>query len=69
MQVKGRTWALHSRTPKIQKKSTDTSCVETYSDQINNEHSLYATYKINLTVKYTLTQLRKIRYLFYSRIY
>jgi len=32
--------------------------------QINREHSLYATYKINLSAKYTLTQLRKIRYLF-----
>jgi len=37
--------------------------------QINNEHSLYATYKINLSAKHTLTQLRKIRFLFYSRIY
>jgi len=37
--------------------------------QINNEHSLYATYKINLSAKHTLTQLRKIRYLFHSRIY
>jgi len=37
--------------------------------QINKEHSLYATYKINLSAKHTLTQLRKIRFLFYSRIY
>jgi len=36
--------------------------------QINAENSLYATYKINLSAKYTLTQLRQICYLFYSRI-
>jgi len=37
--------------------------------QINAENSLYATYKINISVKHTLTQLRKMRYLFYSKIY
>jgi len=30
---------------------------------LNKENSLYATYKINLSAKYTLAQLRKIRYL------
>jgi len=30
----------------------------------NNENSLYTTYKINLSAKFTLMQLRKIRYLF-----
>jgi len=36
---------------------------------INKENSLYATYKINLSAKFTLTHLRKIRYLFHSRIW
>jgi len=36
---------------------------------ISKENSLYATYKINLNAKTTLTHLRKIRYLFHSRIY
>jgi len=37
--------------------------------QINTEHGLYSTYEINLSAKFTLTHLRKIRYLFHSRIY
>jgi len=37
--------------------------------QINNKNSLYATYKINPSAKFTLIQLRKTRYLFYSRVY
>jgi len=34
-----------------------------------NENTLYATYKINLCAKFTLTHLRKIRNLFYLRVY
>jgi len=41
---------------------------KTYT-QINKENSLYATYKINLNAKTTLTHLHKIRYLYHSRIY
>jgi len=37
--------------------------------KINAQNSLYATYKIKLSAKYSLSQLRKIRYLFYSKIY
>lgn len=37
--------------------------------QINSDTSLYAVYKINMSAKYTLIQLRKIRYLFHCRIY
>jgi len=40
------------------------SCIK-----INAENSLYATYKINLSAEYTLAQLRKIRFLYYSKIY
>jgi len=37
--------------------------------KINAENSLYATYKINLSAEYSLSHLRKIRYLFYLKIY
>jgi len=37
--------------------------------KINTESSLYATYKINLSAEHTLTHLRKIRYLFHSKVY
>jgi len=44
--------------------------INTYTLLINKENSLYVTYKINLSAKFTLTlYLRKIRYLFHSRIY
>jgi len=53
----------------IQEELANFGIITNTSMQINNENSLYATYKINLSAKFTLIQLRKIRYFFYSRVY
>lgn len=37
--------------------------------QINAENSIFATYKINLSAKHSLTQLRKVKFIFHSRVY
>jgi len=37
--------------------------------KINAENSLYATFKININAEHTLTHLRKIKYLYHSKVY
>jgi len=51
----------------IQEELTNFGIITNTCIKINNENSLGATYKINLSAKFT--HLRKIRYLFYSRVY
>ncbi|XP_071645666.1 uncharacterized protein [Temnothorax longispinosus] len=53
----------------IKEELKDAGIIINLCTYINAEESLYAIFKINLSAKYTLSHLRRIRFLFNSRIY